>query len=56
MTVPATAKAIVVRSTKDDVANVMKIMITTTLMTTTKNKVTENNDGNDDEMTMTTIS
>jgi hypothetical protein len=51
MTVTATAKAMVVRLTKDDKAGVMTTMTTTTLMTTTTNKMTENNDDDDDEMT-----
>ena len=54
MTVTATAKEMVVRSTKDDKADVRTTMITTTLMTTTTNKMTENNDDDDDKMRMTT--
>jgi hypothetical protein len=54
MTVTAMAKAMVVRSTKDDKANMMTTMATTTLMTTTTNKMTENKDDDDDDMTMTT--
>ena len=49
MTVTAMAKAMVVRSTKDDKANVMTTMTTATLMTTTTNKMTENNDNDDDD-------
>ena len=55
MTVTATAKAMVVRSTKDDKADVMTTMITTTLMMNMTNKMSEKNDGDDDKMTMTTI-
>jgi hypothetical protein len=53
MTVTATAKAMVVQSTKDDKADVMTKMTTTTLMRTTTNKMTENNDDDDEKITMT---
>ena len=51
MTVTATVKAMVVRSTKDDEADAMTTMATPTLMMTMTNKMTENNDDDDDEMT-----
>ena len=54
MTVMATAKAMVVQSTKDDEANVMTTMITTMLMMNMTNKMSKKNDCNDDKMTMKT--